>query len=487
MVQGNVLVFVNWYIANKEGNGSNYLGKSFKNSKQLFLEKIFEYANEFKINFGFNPFEINYNKINDEFINEVEVKLKEKNIRFIEYNVKNGNGIPNAIFGKSNYLRFLNEIRFLQLHETELKRTVKLPFRKEFLNFLIEEQGYTVGSAGSYATYVVSANSTVFSKFFKSDFLLKLSDLIDKKQNKDINKHLELGLTQIIKCEDLILKSKYKNGFIEYQNFINTELVCDVSETDDDTIIEDERYIANSPEKDFVRVETTHEEYYEFKLETKNSRELSPVVILDQESILKNFYFRLTTQDRLYGEIFYPISLIKKIFYLDKENRKYFDELINNQINKIKIISNGHIFYLKAISNLLIIPGSSVNIVGDDSSQYNVFTEDGYDGSFKLMKVDLFKEIAIDHVTPMKELLIKHSNKLPKLKSITELLKEQGISGTGKELLKSVRQAGNCLIETGVLGIKDIEELKSELEFLNSFSQFQLMDWKENLKKNKKK
>ncbi|SHG86932.1 hypothetical protein SAMN05444372_1111 [Flavobacterium micromati] len=153
----------------------------------------------------------------------------------------------------------------------------------------------------------------------------------------------------------------------------------------------------------------------------------------------------------------------------------------------IKIITNGVVINLASISDLVLIPGRNVIVVGNDMLYYPVFTEDGYNGSLKLMKVEFFKEIAIDHVTPMKELLTKHSNMLPKLKAITDLLKNHGVSGTGKELLKSVRRAGNTLIETEVLGLNDIEELKIELEFLDSFSEFQLMDWRENLKKNKKK
>ncbi|SHG67936.1 hypothetical protein SAMN05444372_108182 [Flavobacterium micromati] len=334
MIQENIVIFISWYIENKEGKGSNYLLKSFKDDKNLFSNKLFEYADEFNNSFGINLFDINYDEVNDDFINNIQEKLKEKNPRFTEYNKRNGNGIPNAIFGKSNYLRFLNEVQLLLSVQDEVKSNTKLPFRKEFVSFLIEEQGYTVGSARSYASYVVSANKEVLSKYFKFDFLVTLSELLDNQESKNTIKHLELGLTQMLKFKDPKLKSKYKSGFIEYQNFINYEIL--------NVEIFEEEVDFNTFEKEindtFIPSPLTKEEIEEYKAEAIASEEGNLAVLLDQESIMKNFYFRLTTQNRLYGDIYYPISLIKKIFYLDKENRKYFDALIHNQINKIKII-----------------------------------------------------------------------------------------------------------------------------------------------------
>lgn len=206
MIQSNIKEFIKWYLTNREGNGANYLASTYKNDESLFFKKIEEYAHFFELNFGFNPFNLILKEVDTNFIEDIEKLLSRKNTAFEDFNKKNGNGLPKAILGKKNYLVFLDEIYYLNLEENKknTNSSTKLPFRKDFISFLKEEQGYSNGSSNDYATYVVQANKNIITQNMGFDFLVKLTELLKEKNIKVINSIFEIALTHIIKCEDNI-------------------------------------------------------------------------------------------------------------------------------------------------------------------------------------------------------------------------------------------------------------------------------------------
>lgn len=97
--------FASWLNNQTHDSYRNYLGYTL-NSIQERLNEIDTFFDEIDF-FLVNPENV------EEHINAIELILskieREKKADFVEYDLKNSNGIPKALLGKNNYLRFLNE------------------------------------------------------------------------------------------------------------------------------------------------------------------------------------------------------------------------------------------------------------------------------------------------------------------------------------------------------------------------------------------
>jgi hypothetical protein len=197
----------------------------------------------------------------------------------------------------------------------------------------------------------------------------------------------------------------------------------------------------------------------------------------------------MITQDRLYGDVYFPIRLIKKIFYKDKSKKAIFDKFILNQIENIKIFnSNNKSSYsvLKNIDSLSIDSNNQVYCTicsNDFCLQGLVYTELEIENNFDFFLANSLREIAIDHIVPMKTLLDLYKNQLPGLVYLTNFLKERGLIKSGKDSIKQLAIIGNQLIDEEILTDNDFKLLENDLTFLGNKIQLQLMSSKENLKK----
>jgi hypothetical protein len=469
MKNSNILLFIDWYIENRESKGSNYLAKSYGNDKELFTRKITEYSEEFAKEFGFNPFDKSYQETTEVFIENIQNCLKNKDSNFSVFNKKNGNGIPNAILGSKNYLRFLKEL-LLDTDCEVLDAILIMPHRKDFILWLNEEEGYSIGSSRDYASYVSSANKKILKDHLKGqDLFARIVICLETNNRNSLEDLLDLASSLVLKHSDDKSKSKFKNGLIQYKNF----LLESMDSKDGDDVVnesfEEESVISTSNNSDL-------------------SNDILEELIFDKETLIQNFKFRMLTQDRIYGNVYFPVSFLKKLFYQEKESKAYFDSWILNQIEGIKLhVSENESVFFRDIESIKINSEAKV-FVKFSSKEVRLYTEDGYGEKMKPIISKTLRNIAIDHIIPMKIILSSNIGNLKALKNITDcFVATKILKGSGKELLKSAKTAGNFILEEGIISKSDIENIKVDLEFVDKQIDLQLMDSRENLKKNKKR
>ena len=106
----NVLIdvkdeFAGWLQENTYDSYRRYIGDS-KEETVNKLEEINSFFPEFEL-YVVDPAKVN---THIEMIRDLlQKKERKKNVEFVEYDIKNSNGIPKAIIGKNNYGKFLNE------------------------------------------------------------------------------------------------------------------------------------------------------------------------------------------------------------------------------------------------------------------------------------------------------------------------------------------------------------------------------------------
>ncbi|GEM_PF-1064982 len=463
--------FIDWYVDNNHKQSSNYLENYFKNDKNYFKIKLQEIGDEFFKSFQINPFDLNLETITENEISSISYKLESKDNSFSIYNKKYGNGVPRAILGKRNYLLFLSDLLIEKDERNLLNTTFYL--RKEFISYLINEENFTVGSANSYASYVSSAQKQILNKHQEVDFFKSIETLYKADLCIELEDFLDISINLVRKFTDTVNKNKYSAGLTEYKYFL-----IDKFEIPN----ESEQFTNKNPP-----VTIANEVIEKIRKEIENESET--VFEIDKNSLIANFRFRMITQDRLYGDVYFPIRLLKKIFYKDKENKVIFDEFILNQIENIKIFNSknkGSYSILKSIDSLSIDTNNQVQcgiVAGDICLQGLIYTELGDEGTYELFTAKKLREIAIDHIVPMKDLLNEYKNQLTGLLNLTNILKERGLIKSGKDSIKQLAVIGNQLFDEEILTDNDINLLKIDLKFLGSKIHLQLMSSKENLKK----
>jgi hypothetical protein len=201
---------------------------------------------------------------------------------------------------------------------------------------------------------------------------------------------------------------------------------------------------------------------------------------IDREELYKNLAFRLITQNLPNPGICFPISTIKMLFYRNGE-KVFFDEWISHQIDHVAVLTKDAEYTLSEVSAISVLKDGSISVQLKGQSQPVDLYSNKADksGRFKLC-VESFEQVVLDHVTPMREILIANRASLPTLCGITEhLYGEDKSITTGKALKK----AGSTLLEKGDIHAGDVPGLKKELEVLDRQIRLQFMDHRENLRK----
>lgn len=217
----------------------------------------------------------------------------------------------------------------------------------------------------------------------------------------------------------------------------------------------------------------------------------SEILCLDYETMEAQLRFRMITQDRTSGSIFYPIDLLKRLFYCDNtqyrpyhrstrgSNTRWFDKWIADCIAEIQVITTDGIYILADFDMFEISPKDRIFHAFDgNGKRHTVMTKD-HKGNTMDFKATGIGQISIDHSPLLKDVLTSNAESLPAMKSITSLLKR--ITGNGE---KSISEAYNiALIEHfGELN-NLIEPLKTELNLIRRNSRLELMEKCYNLKK----
>ena len=188
------------------------------------------------------------------------------------------------------------------------------------------------------------------------------------------------------------------------------------------------------------------------------------------EELKKNFAFRLTTQNRMSNDkdIYYPISIIRKLFCYSQRNGKktstpnrdydWFKNWVDDYTEEIKVIisDKGDKSYpLSGVRSLVLYPATDNVYVhlSDTNGDIRVYTHT-HDGQTEPMKVTSLRNVHIDHTPLMAKVL---SDNIASTPAIDALSKE----------IKSVAKAKRIDIKPANFG-KISKLLFTDAEYVNS-------------------
>lgn len=202
-MKNQLVNFIDWYL-NLKDNEENKSDYYFTNNRDKFIEKMNSYSVEFAMAYGFNPFECPKNSIGT-IIEKIESVLYPiKNKEFEEFNQKQSNGIPRAILGKKNYLKFLAEWQdFEDFSDTEMEEemptssTIYEVFTQEELRKNFRFRLMTQDRFYDDFVFPISLLAQIFTKNNRRNQFLKL---LDKQIDAII---LHIGQNASIQFKDL--------------------------------------------------------------------------------------------------------------------------------------------------------------------------------------------------------------------------------------------------------------------------------------------
>lgn len=249
--------------------------------------------------------------------------------------------------------------------------------------------------------------------------------------------------------------NRYKEFLVYYieQKMAKMNFDDDKSNIDfaDDFIIEEEYYSIN--EKDFF----------------------------SKDLIKDKFKFRLITQNRFNKcGLFYPISFLKQYFYKTGD-KVYFDNLIENKINKIRFCyqENKHYDFI-TITSLKTDIGGNLYFNTKDRKEIPLLSHCHESRQYKKFNINDFSDIAIDHMVSMNTLLNKYKEKkdFVELQKISDQLKKHLHTPlTYKKLIAKGTRLSNDAIFISTI---NREKLKTEFELIVAEMDLQLMHQKHN-------
>lgn len=339
-------------------------------------------------------------------------------------------------------------------------KSTEFYLRKEFIDWLRVDCGLSSGS--SYASYITLFLSRYSAQVFEESQFKSLADI----ESNDDLEDIFVTIFTIINSEKnnsnalLTLKElrDSASALKKYQDFLGQSIqelpqtvdaAANLAETSLDEIIQ-------IPPKPLQNIK---------------------YIYLEVDEIKTNFTNRLMTQDRFYGNVFFPISIIKKVL-LKNGLRSEFEQWINEHLNKIKLHTNDKTLALSEINFIKIESNGEVALGCIDGNSRLLYTQNALNDEKTRMYVSAFKQIVIDHVVSMKEILIKNQKNLPAFEALTIEIKKTW----GKDFLKrnELREAGNKLLKTRIFTSEEISNLITDLKLINSQTELQLMDGKQN-------
>ena len=225
----------------------------------------------------------------------------------------------------------------------------------------------------------------------------------------------------------------------------------------------------------------------------------------DYETLERNFYFRLITQNRMSESknVFYPISIIKRLFRLSskaiakhverKDDYKWFNRWIDDCIAETQVITDKGDFILAKLSEcdtITINPTTkevTVKLLDGTTARMLTQTEEAT-APARFMEISQLCKIHIDHTPLICNLLSENISNLPAMVRLTEIIRE-----VAKENNLSIAVANFSAIANKVMNSKKhivemlemIPTLKNELELIRSKSTLCLMAATYNLRKKK--
>lgn len=337
---------------------------------------------------------------------------------------------------------------------------------EEFTDWLIEATSVSVESAKSYGVYLQSAfqklNTIGAESVKQQDLYFKQIKSSVKSGDENLIKDAILTLFQYL-CkkgieEELNYSKKYiqnwRSSLIKYGEFL----------------------VEWSSENSQEEVQNNVEENVALVLD--NEIAVGDSVSFDKNNLYKVFTLRLLSQDRFYNDVYFPISLVKKIFYKRKQ-KKAFDTCINKMLDHTKIYYGDRYYMLKEISKIDFRNGNVY--VTNKNKEYPVFTKLADNKTLVPIATQKLKYMALDHEKPMLTIMSEKIAELTIFKELTKEIKKH--AKAGKIDRKILAKISRKLFENGFTEQIELAGLENELNHICSDISLQLMDTKQNASK----
>ena len=347
--------------------------------------------------------------------------------------------------------------------------------------WLVDVAKFPVLSAKSYCSYVAAVDKTlIFATTTESAQECNLSSKLEpsvRKGNFSVPEAIIINVINHLSTANIETKlhvplssiKKWKSALFQYIEFLDYYIAKETMNDDD----QDEVVL----EKSFIQEKFEEGDEVLLKVLVDLNSESTIDFIHTKEDLYANFRFRLITQDRFYDEIFYPISFIKRFFYL-KGEKKFFDSWVESLIDKVTIFTEEDMVQLKQVHKLEISGGKI--LIHVNGSSKTAFTKKADNITRIPFSVTGLSKVALDHEKPLLKVMQENVDNLKTFQVITKELKKQI---TRKVNPKKLKKAGNLVLQSDFIQLIEIESLKSEMELLSSLTHLQLMDGRENRRK----
>lgn len=388
-------------------------------------------------------------------------------------------GMPVVLFAKGNLL-------LLEDDAVRIGISVALGRASKSKVYLIDEYGYWLedpcnglGSEKSINSYLTALRSPKALSWIENDepFLFSKTKEVNSTNTLNIISEVEELVSMITERLEWTKEkelSDQRSYLRKYLHFLR-------------------EHLANSVKPHSVDVDNLDEEDDSLTLPL-NILSGESDQVHEKEDLQSNFYWRLTTQDRLTkqeGAVYYPIRLLGKLFAdSSSEYKRLFESKIHEQIDAIEIVvsESGKTIPVRDIDRLAISKGGAVYVYSR-GEKLQVYTADASGTKYYPMEVKALSQIHIDHKTPISSILVKLAQEqhLPLLKELTEELRriEREHQLRYSEQITANVLTNQFLKEEGKTHsfAQHLPELLSEMERVQRGTELQLMSSHENARK----
>lgn len=370
------------------------------------------------------------------------------------------------------------QIEWMMQMEDEHKRALKegdayFFMEKEFAEWVVSE-GAAPSTGKAYVNYMKKLISDFYAQILPFSFMRVIPQALYHRDERliDLFNKLDSRLYTEIREQKVTDSAKhslqnYRTGLKRYMDF-----VC--------SLLDEEAQPASAEAEEETPTATDCLSETIRAIRPDNASKTS-ADWYDLEALKKNFTLRLITQDRCYGDVYFPIRLLKTLFGQQRADKAFFQQWINQTLEQIQLHTDKGSFRLKEVKELSIQTDGQVQVVLKSGITYTLYTAQADGQGFHPIRTTLLRHIVIDHITPMQVLLARLADQLPALRAVTRMM-QQVYGGKVNPLdIIAVKNAVLKRKQTELTSL--IPALKDELRLIQPHTELQLMDRKENSQK----
>lgn len=193
------------------------------------------------------------------------------------------------------------------------------------------------------------------------------------------------------------------------------------------------------------------------------------------KALVKRFKARLSSQDRVSGDLYFPVRLLTKILRNgSSETKAYWAEWRYLYLDELKLYtSKSEEIGLMDISTIGIFDNRCYIDRENGEKKVELYTKTK-DGELRAFNISDESELTLEHTVTMKSLLKKYADNLPTLKKITEICKRYPTAKLGYEIAQEVWENAKQELTPLASGVQ------AEMEFLRKQTRLELMEASEN-------